>query len=98
MIFRWLLSIGAALGLSVMLGAAHAARFQAQSSTTVSGVVVDAVGPVAGATVRVRATDTSTTTDAAGHFTLTNLSPGEAVELTCAGYLPHPGENCSSSP
>jgi nitrate/TMAO reductase-like tetraheme cytochrome c subunit len=84
--FRWFLLIGATLGVSAVMWAALSALpvawSQAPPSGTVSGVVIDAAGPVAGATVRVRATDLFTTTDAEGCFTLTNLPLGEAVDLT----------------
>src|SRR5512139_388274 len=80
--FRWFLLVGAALCLIAVVGTALPTPSQAQSSDTVSGMVIDAAGPVAGAVVRVRATAISTTTDADGRFTLTNLSPGEAVNLT----------------
>jgi hypothetical protein len=78
---RWL-----ALALSAVTGAVllvvAAAQAQAPPPDTVAGVVVDAAGPVAGATVRVRATAIAATTDAAGRFALTDLPPGEAVDLT----------------
>jgi hypothetical protein len=51
-------------------------------STAVSGFVRDANGPVAGATVRLKATDNKVITDAAGHFVLTGLSANEPVVLT----------------
>lgn len=53
----------------------------AQDTATVSGMVVDANGPVADARVRVRATDHLTFTNAVGHFTLSGLTPGEEVEI-----------------
>ena len=52
-----------------------------QGDATVSGVVVDADGPVAGATVRVRATDNVTWTAADGRFTLGSLTEGQEVEV-----------------
>jgi hypothetical protein len=48
----------------------------------VSGVVRDENGPVAGATVRVRATDNKTTTAADGSFTLSGLTASLPVSIT----------------
>ncbi|MBX3012009.1 MAG: carboxypeptidase regulatory-like domain-containing protein [Caldilineaceae bacterium] len=54
----------------------------------VTGFVVDATGPVAGATVRRHLAPTATTTDQSGAFTLPDLALGEVVTLTAwaAGY------------
>ena len=52
------------------------------ASATVSGIVRDKDGPIAGATVRVQATDTATLTDDEGRFTLTGLSEGVAVTIS----------------
>ena len=57
-------------------------RTAAAPDATVEGVVVDAEGAVAGATVRVRATDNVTTTDAEGRFLLGGLIEGQEVEIT----------------
>jgi hypothetical protein len=54
----------------------------AQPAATVSGVVVDANGPVAKATVRIRATENFTLTEVDGTFKLGSLAEGEQVELT----------------
>ena len=76
------LGLGIAAGLAVtglmmlLTGAA------ADTSATASGVVVDADGPVAGATVRVRATDNVTLTTASGQFTLASLVEGQQIEVT----------------
>lgn len=51
-------------------------------SDTVSGVVLDDDGPVAGATVRLQATENSTKTAADGTFTLAGLSEGIAVTIS----------------
>ena len=58
-------------------------------STAVSGFVRDANGPIAGATVRVKATDNKTITDAEGHFVLSGFSANEPVILTAwaEGYF-----------
>jgi hypothetical protein len=50
--------------------------------TVVSGFVHDANEPVAGATVRVKATENKTITDANGYFVLSGLSDNEPVVLT----------------
>jgi len=48
----------------------------------ISGVVRDAEGPIAGATVRVRLTDNKTTTAADGSFSLSELTITEAISVT----------------
>jgi hypothetical protein len=52
------------------------------SPDAVSGVVYDANGPVAGATVRVRTTDNKTTTAADGSFILSGLTASAPVSIT----------------
>ncbi len=51
-------------------------------SGMVSGVVCDAVGPVAGATVRVQLTDNQTTTAVDGSFTLSGITTGVPANIT----------------
>ena len=51
-------------------------------SGTVGGVVVDADGPVAGATVRIQATNNATTSASDGTFTLGGLSEGITVTVS----------------
>jgi hypothetical protein len=71
----------AAAGMCLALSAA-AQSGPASSPTTISGIVRDANGPLAGATVRVRATANKTTTDEDGHFVLSGLQSDEPVVLT----------------
>lgn len=61
---------------------------QAQPSGSVSGTVVGSSGPVAGAKVRVRATDNVTYTTSDGHFVLASLIEGQEIEVTAwaGGY------------
>ncbi len=54
----------------------------AKSSATVSGIVIDANGPVSSANVRVRATENMITTTGTGLFTLSSLVEGEEIEVT----------------
>ena len=56
---------------------------------TITGVVLDADGSVAGAVVRVRATDNKTTTAADGSFTLSGLATSVPVSVTAwaEGYF-----------
>jgi hypothetical protein len=67
----------AVTGLMMLLTAVSAG-----TSATASGVVVDPGGPVEGATVRVRATENATLTDAGGQFTLSSLVDGQKIEVT----------------
>jgi hypothetical protein len=55
----------------------------------ISGIVLDETEPVPGATVRVKTTKIETVTEADGRFTLSNLQPGEAVDITAwsKGYF-----------
>jgi len=65
------------IGLGVLLS-----TVSADPSGIVSGIVVDADGPVAGAVVRMRATDNVTSTAADGRFTLVSLPEGQEIEVT----------------
>jgi hypothetical protein len=86
---RWLPLLGtlalAMIGLGLLLTGVSAAP-----SGTVSGVVVDADGPVAGAVVRQQTTANATTSAADGSFTLSGLTEGISVTVTAwdEGYHP----------
>ncbi len=67
----------ALLAVGLLLSAAPA-----QGTGSVEGVVLDAAGPVAGARVRVRATDNLTFTDDLGRFWLGGVTAGQASEVT----------------
>lgn len=56
--------------------------------TTLSGIVKDAKGPVAGATVRIQATENAATTAADGSFTLSGVSDAHSLTVTASlvGY------------
>ena len=58
---------------------------QLYAQQQVSGQVIDAIGPVIGATVMVDGTSTGTQTDLDGNFTL-NVPEGTAVTVVCMGY------------
>ena len=63
---------------------------QAQTGEgTLEGVVVDASGPLLGATVIVKNTTRGTTTDADGVFHLDGLKRGEVLQVTYVGYDPY---------
>lgn len=66
----------------------------APGQETISGIVKDENGPLAGAVVRVKATVLSASTDEAGRFTLTGLDEGQVVKITAwkAGYYIGGGE------
>lgn len=76
-------NIGAGLFISmiILLGWVLSGSTNAQSGE-LSGVVMDSVGPVAGAHVRVRATNTPTVTGDDGRFLLEVSSEGQEVEIT----------------
>ena len=58
----------------------------AQSGYPVKGVVVDAIGPVIGASVIEKGTSNGVTTDLDGRFSFTVSGPGAEVVISCIGY------------
>ena len=73
------------LTATAVLLAACATVF-AQGGYQVKGVVVDAMGPVIGATVMEQGTTNGTTTGIDGDYTLTVSSANAVVEISCIGY------------
>jgi hypothetical protein len=70
------------IGLLLFLGSAGAATHE-----TLHGVVMSATGPIAGASVRVRASGNSTLTEADGSFALGGMTTGITIPVTAW----HPG-------
>ena len=58
----------------------------AQSGYEVKGVVVDAAGPVIGATVLEQGTTTGTSTGIDGDYLLKVSGPDATIEVSCIGY------------
>jgi len=83
----WFAILSLVLGALTWLLLARPATMQ--GTAAVSGVVVDADGPVAGATVRQRTTANATTSAANGTFALSGLAEGITVTVTAwaEGYL-----------
>ena len=65
--------------------AADAIQDVQQATKTITGTVVDAMGPVIGASVVVKGTSTGVATDFDGNFSL-NASPGQTLVITFIGY------------
>ena len=57
-----------------------------QQSETATGTVVDAMGPVIGASVVVKGTTNGTITDFDGNFSVPNVKKGEILEISFVGY------------
>lgn len=53
---------------------------------TVSGVITDAQGPVAGAAVMVKGSTDGDITDLDGRYTLSNVKPGDVILVSILGY------------
>ena len=83
-----LIVLSLVLGVAALLASLGFAR--AQQGSVVSGIVVDAHGPVAGALVRQQTTLTSTTSGPDGTFILSGVDKGTAVTITAwaEGYFP----------
>jgi hypothetical protein len=64
------------------VGLVPAVQVKSASSTSVTGLVRDVNGPIAAATVRVKATEIVTTTESDGHFLLAGMEPNVPVILT----------------
>lgn len=58
----------------------------AQQAQKVTGVVEDALGPVAGASVVVKGTTNGTITDMDGNFSLDGVKKGDIIQISFIGY------------
>ena len=74
------------LCVSLLLCAVMGASVSAQGGYEVKGVVVDAIGPVIGATVIEQGTSTGTSTGLDGDYVLFVSSADAVVEISCIGY------------
>lgn len=86
MTIRWLILLGGLCWLGAVAGAvlsvAAPAQTLAQGTGTVSGIVTDDSGPVAGAMVRVQGTTNKILSGADGTFTLAGLVEGTPVTIS----------------
>ena len=57
-----------------------------QQSGTATGTVVDAMGPVIGASVVVKGTTNGIITDFDGNFSLSNVKKGDIIQVSYVGY------------
>ena len=57
-----------------------------QQAKKVSGIVQDAMGPVIGASIKVKGTNTGVATDFDGKFTL-SVNPGSTLIVSYIGYI-----------
>ena len=57
-----------------------------QQSETATGTVVDAMGPVIGASVVVKGTTNGVITDFDGNFSLSNVKKGDIIQISFMGY------------
>ena len=57
-----------------------------QQSETATGTVVDAMGPVIGASVVVKGTTNGTITDFDGNFSISGVKKGAVLEISFIGY------------
>ena len=71
---------------SFVLSCIMAASVFAQGGYEVKGVVVDAIGPVIGATVIEQGTTNGTSTGLDGDYVLKVSSADAVVEISCIGY------------
>lgn len=58
-----------------------------QQAGKVSGVVEDALGPIAGASVIVKGTTNGNVTDMDGNFTLEGVNKGDIIQISFIGYV-----------
>ena len=72
--------------LALILACALGLEVAAQNAYTFKGVVVDASGPVIGASVLEQGTTNGTVTGLDGDYTLTVSGPDVIVEISCLGY------------
>lgn len=73
--------------VATLLFGLAATTVSARSGYQIKGVVVDAAGPVIGATVMEQGTTNGTSTGIDGDYILTVSSPDAMVEVSCIGYV-----------
>ena len=73
------------LGYSSNANAADAVQEVQQATKKITGTVVDAMGPVIGASVMEKGTSNGTITDLDGNFTL-NVKPGATIVVSFIGF------------
>ncbi|MGW8143494.1 MAG: carboxypeptidase regulatory-like domain-containing protein [Anaerolineales bacterium] len=79
---KFRISIAFVLLLLAYLSTGWRHSSSAANSASISGTVIDANGPISGASVRIRATENQVYSDANGDFNLGGLNFGEQVEVT----------------
>ncbi|WP_302138323.1 SusC/RagA family TonB-linked outer membrane protein [uncultured Parabacteroides sp.] len=67
-------------------GAGNPTTDISQQNAKVTGVVEDALGPVAGASVVIKGTTNGTMTDMDGNFTLDGVKKGDIIQISFLGY------------
>ena len=95
-----LLLVAAALSVTgniyAEIAPANPSALRAQQDGTVTGNVVDAYGPVIGASVIIKGTTTGCITDMDGNFTLEGVKNGDIIEISYIGYktqdIPYTGQ------
>lgn len=65
----------------------NASTVVAQNGKTITGVVNDEFGPVAGANVIIKGTTNGTMTDMDGNFTISDVPEGAVLQVSFIGYL-----------
>ncbi|WP_425885666.1 SusC/RagA family TonB-linked outer membrane protein [Parabacteroides sp. ASD2025] len=77
-------------------GAGNPTTDISQQNAKVTGVVEDALGPVAGASVVIKGTTNGTMTDMDGNFTLDGVKKGDIIQISFLGYatqdIPYTGQ------
>ena len=73
--------------LAVGGGEASPLPTEVQQAKRITGVVSDVMGPVVGATVKVKGTSNGVATDFDGNFSL-QASPGQTLVVSFVGYIP----------
>lgn len=58
-----------------------------QEGRTLSGIVTDATGPIAGASIAIKGSLNGTVSDAEGRFTLSHVKTGDLLQISFIGYV-----------
>jgi len=72
--------------VAIVLASIYGHLLSAQDGYQVRGVIVDATGPVVGATVLEKGTSNGVSTGLDGEWTLTVQGAGAVIEISCIGY------------